>query len=148
MIPPFTASGALSTGEHAVTWDELIKRFNTNPHRGYLLGGLRAGLESLRSAGCSTVWIDGSFITSKDQPGDIDVLYDDIGLDWDALERIEPVLLEFSQHRAAQKRKFGCEFFAATWQATIGGEPFLTFFQQDRDGTPKGILKLGLKELP
>ena len=65
-----------------------MNRFNTNPHRGYLLGGLRAGLESLRSAACSTVWIDGSFITSKDLPGNIDVLYDNTGLDWDELERI------------------------------------------------------------
>ncbi len=125
-----------------------MDRFNSNPHRGYLLGGLRAGLESLKNAGCSTVWIDGGFITSKDQPGDIDVLYDDTGLDWDDLERIEPVLLEFDNARAAQKRKFGCEFFVATWEATLNGEPFLWFFQQGRDGKPKGILKLKLKELP
>ncbi len=119
-----------------------MNRFNTNSHRGYLLGGLRAGLESLRSASCSTVWIDGSFITSKDVPGDIDVLYNDTGLDWDELERIEPVLLEFDNARAAQKRKFGCEFFAATWEATLSGEPFLSFFQRDRYGKAKGILKL------
>jgi hypothetical protein len=148
VIPALTATGLLPPGEHPATWDELLATFGTNPHRILLLGGLRAGLESLRAAGCSRAWVDGSFVTLKDQPGDIDVLYDDAGLDWDELERIEPVLLEFDHHRAAQKRKFACEFFAATWEANLAGEPFLSFFQHDRNGDPKGIVRLNLKELP
>ena len=92
--------------------------------------------------------MDGSFVTGKSYPGDIDVIYDDAQLDWDELLRVEPVLLEFDNQREAQKRKFGCEFFAASWDATINGEPFLWFFQRDRDGHPKGIVRPNLKELP
>ena len=148
MISPFTPAGTLPPGEHTATWHELVSHFSTTPHRAYLLGGLRAGLESLRSAGCTTAWVDGSFTTGKDHLNDIDVIYDDTHLDWEALQRLEPVLLEFANHRAAQKRKFGCEFFAATWAANLDGEPFLTFFQHDREGQPKGIIRLDLKELP
>ena len=45
--------------------------------------------------------------------------------------------------RGAQKRKFGGEFFASSWEATGSeGDPFLRFFQQTRDGRPKGIVVL------
>jgi hypothetical protein len=53
------------------------------------------------------VWINGSFVTSKDEPGDVDVCWDLDGVD---LERIDPVFLELGQGRAVQKTRFRCEF--------------------------------------
>jgi hypothetical protein len=38
--------------------------------RTMLLGGLQAGLEPLHLAGSHRVWMDGSFTTSKEKPGD------------------------------------------------------------------------------
>jgi uncharacterized protein (DUF924 family) len=37
---PASPAGALPTGEHPATWDEVVARFGTNPHRLQLLAGL------------------------------------------------------------------------------------------------------------
>lgn len=55
-------------------------------------------------------------------------------------------LLDFANQRAAQKAKFGCEFFVASWDADGAGEPFASFFQHDREGVPKGIVLLNLDQ--
>jgi hypothetical protein len=147
VIPAFTNLGTLPPGEHPITWVELLELFGQTPHRAMLLGGLRAGLEPLRLAGSHRVWLDGSFITNKEKPGDIDVAYDDARLDWELLQRLEPTLLDLANARAAQKRKFNCEFFAVSWAAEPEGTSFLDFFQRDRNGQPKGILVLELENL-
>lgn len=87
--------------------------------------------------------VNRSFVTSKELPGDIDACWDDQGVD---PARLDPVLLDFSNKRAAQKSKFGCEFFVASWDATGEGEPFASFFQHDREGVPKGIVLINLTQ--
>ncbi len=72
MIPVFDANGNLPPGIHVVTWNELVARFGTTPHRQMLLDGLRAALLSLKDSGCRRVYIDGSFVTAKEEPGDFD----------------------------------------------------------------------------
>jgi hypothetical protein len=146
MLPPFTKSGLLPQGQWDCTWAELEAYFGGNSSRKKLLLGLKKVLQALKKSGCQTVWIDGSFVSNKEHPADIDLLYDEFGLNWDKLAQIEPVLLDLSQSRAAQKAKFGCEAFSASWIATIQGEPFLSFFQHDRNGNPKGIVRLKLQK--
>ena len=34
------------------------------------------------------------------------------------------------------------------WSASLQGETFLQFFQLDRDGLPKGIVRLDPREVP
>lgn len=46
------------------------------------------------------IWLNGSFVTAKDEPTD------DVDLD-----ALDPVLLDLSDHRAAQKARFGGELF-------------------------------------
>ena len=47
-------------------------------------------IDSLRRAGCRTVYIDGSFATSKEIPNDFDVCWDEEDV---APELPDPVLL-------------------------------------------------------
>lgn len=147
MIPPFDKHGNLPPGEHPTTWETLEIRYATTVRRIQLLTGLRAAIESLRQVGCQTVWIDGSFISNKTDPNDIDVVYDEAHLDWEQLRLIEPVLLDHKNKSADMKRKFGCECYAASWLAGMDGEPFLEFFQHTREGYRKGILRLDLSSL-
>jgi hypothetical protein len=63
-------------------------------------------------------------------------------------DRLDPVLLEFADHRAAQKAAFDGEMFVASWQADPLGTLFLDFFQRDRDGRAKGIVEINLETLP
>jgi hypothetical protein len=54
--------------------------------------------------------LDGSFVTTKERPGDFDACWDIRFVD-DAV--LDPTFLDFSQGRAAQKRRFLGEFFPA-----------------------------------
>jgi hypothetical protein len=142
-IPAFNpGTGNLPRGVHAATWDEIVSRFGWNAERTRLLEGLRRALESLRVAGCRRSYLDGSFVTEKDIPGDFDGCWEAQGVDPAALD---PVLLDFSNGRAAQKTKFGGELFIANGAATQAGTRFVDFFQQDKTtGEAKGILSIDL----
>lgn len=144
MIPDFTARGLLPKGVHPATLEEIRERFGDNEKREQLLTGLVEALRLLRAAGCRRVYINGSFVTSKEQPNDIDACWDINGVDADALD---PVFFEFDNGRAAQKARFGAEFFPAQVPEGITGRAFLDFFQVDKQtGEPKGIIEIELDD--
>ena len=100
MIPvhePLT--GNLPPGEHLAEWVDVVDRFGTTPWRRQLLEGLARALRDLRAAGCKRAYIDGSFITTKEHPGDFDACWDLDGVDFDV---IDEVLLTFDTGRRAQ----------------------------------------------
>jgi len=133
---------SLATGEWTATWAEVQDAFGTSSWRRHLLDGCRRALKALRAAGCRRAWIDGSFVTGRLHPGDIDGCYDPIGVDRALLH---PALLDLSPDRPAQKAEFGCEFFPNIVEAG-SGEYFVEFFQRDRDGQRKGIVVIDLEE--
>ena len=145
MIPEAQDDGSLPPGLHSATWAELCERFGKNHHRRRLLAGLRIALENLRSAGCHTAFIDGSFITSEEFPKDFDGCWEVTGVD---VAKLDPVLLTFDAGRATQKAKYSGEMFPSISKANPQGDTFLQFFQMDRDGRPKGMLVLDLRRLP
>jgi hypothetical protein len=146
VILEFDASGNLPPGVHQATWMELEERFGTTPWRRALLAGLSRALGSLRAAGCRRVYVDGSFVTTKDAPGDFDVCWEAAGVD---PTKLDPVLLDFSNRRAAQKAAYGGELFPAETAAEPSGTRFLDYFQRDhRTGEAKGIVTIDLAELP
>ncbi len=144
MLPPLNKDGYLPPGVHWATWDEICDRFGDNPYRDRLLVGLRAALVNLKTAGCTTVYVDGSFVTGKEIPGDFDGCWERAGVDPEALD---PVLLDFSNGRAAQKAKYLGELFPTSSGGGSTGQTFLEFFQSDQDGNPKGIIALDLGRL-
>lgn len=148
MVPPFEPSGQLPPGVHTASWVVITQHFGINAHRLRLLAGFLEAAQILQTAGCRWVLLNGSFVTSKEFPNDIDACYDDEFLDYDLLEALEPALLEFANARAAQKARFGCEFFPARAVADRAGRAFQDFFQRDRHDQPKGIVKLELHTLP
>ena len=81
MIPQFDVDGLLPAGVHWANWDELIYRLGTNPWRQHLMTGLRAALENLKDAGRQTVYLNGSFATSKDLPNDYDACWEEAGVE-------------------------------------------------------------------
>ena len=147
MIPAFDpATGLLPPGVHEATWEEIVARFGRTPHRLALLAGLKAALDALRAAGCQRAYVNGSFVTAKEVPGDFDGCWEVEGVD---LTRLDPVLMTFANLRAAQKRKYGGELFPADAPADLDGTRFQHFFQRDRaTGAPKGIIATDLGGLP
>jgi len=147
MIPGFDSDGKLPLGIHAVAWEEFEIRFGITESRRRILRGMKAALLVLRDAGCKAVYMDGSFVTSKEVPNDFDGCWERTGVDLHQLRSLDPVLLDFTNKRAAQKAKYLGELFPSEARANTAGSTFLTFFQSDRDGNPKGIVKLELRSL-
>ena len=85
----FMTNGVLSVGIHDVeTWHELEGFLGFNQHRRELLTGLKQACYLLAKAGCKTVYLDGSFVTSKEFPNDFDACWDTTNIDWDNLDTI------------------------------------------------------------
>ncbi len=109
------------------------------------MSGLKAALVSLKDAGCQTAYLDGSFVTSKELPGDFDGCWDLQGVD---PGRLDPILLTFDRGRATQKAKYLGELFPSECVENASGKTFLEFFAVDKDtGNPKGIVAIDLRGL-
>lgn len=146
MIPAFDAGGNLPPGIHFASWDEIVNRYATNTRRRELAGGLLDALRSLKHAGCRTAYLDGSFVTKKELPGDFDACWEITGVE---PGRLDPELLDFSKRRAGQKARYAGELFPAETAAEPAGTTFLDYFQRDRDtGQPKGIIAIDLGAFP
>lgn len=143
MIPNLKKSGLLPTGIHLTTWDELVEKFGFNEHRLKLLDGLKKGLNLLQRYGCTEVCIDGSFVTSKPFPNDVDVCYDNTLMKWKKFIKEQPEFNDIKSRSRIQKEKYQSEFYAYN----AFEDSILQFFQFDRDHNPKGIVKLILNEV-
>ncbi len=144
MIPAFDENNNLPPGIYEATWQEICDRYGYTVYRRKLLEGLKEGLQNLKSVGCQIVYLDGSFITAKERPGDFDVCYKDDDVFFDSLWFNFPTLYKFGGD--AQKAKYRGEFFPATSYAKAK-ITILDFFQKDRDNNQKGIIQINLLEL-
>ena len=145
MVPAFNAEGRLPPGVHWAKWTEIELRFGFSPRRRRLLDGLRRAMKALKVAGCSRVYLDGSFVTAKIEPADYDACWDIDGVD---VTKLKPVFLDFAAGRKAQKRAYFGEFFPAQMPEGMTGRLFLDFFQCDKEtGGRKAIVGLKLQEI-
>jgi hypothetical protein len=143
LIPALGKSGLLPPGMHYATWNELIKMFGVNRHRLKLLDGLKKGLNILIEYGCKEFCINGSFVTVKPLPADIDVCYDNTPMNWKKFIQDHPEFIDINNGASTQKQKYYSEFYAYN----AFEDAALIRFQFDRDGSAKGIVKLTLLEI-
>ena len=135
MIPEWLTNGDLQ-GVHAATWREIEDRLGFNPRRRSLLAGLQQACGELRKAGCTLVYLDGSFVTRKEHPADFDACWDVRNVDD---RKLDPVFWDFSRGRAAQKRRFLGEFFPAQLPEGATGKAFVDFFPSEQSNRrPEG----------
>jgi hypothetical protein len=143
MIPGWLRNGDLPPGVHFATLPDIEKRLAFNPRRRRLLAGFRQACEELRRAGCRLVYLDGSFVTNKVNPGDFDACWDIQNVHE---ENLDAVFWDFSNVRAAQKSRFQGEFFPAQLPEGATGRAFVEFFQLNKlTGERKGILAIRLR---
>lgn len=142
MIPNFKKSGLLPSGIHFSNWGEFENRFANNQHRTTLLTGLKKALKLLHKFGCTEIYLGGSFVTSKPEPGDIDVCYDNTHMDWNGFLKQHPEFKPNKYGTKLQKKKFGCEFYAIN----AFEDNMVQFFQFDKEGNAKGIVKIVLTD--
>ncbi len=147
MIPdlvrlPGAPYAVLPPGVHSATLAEVEHRYATNERRTWLFEGLIEVAKALRAAGCVTMFLDGSFVTDKEEPGDFDGYWDPSGV---IPSLLDPVLMDFENERAAQKWKYRGEMLIAE---EFGGpsESIKKGFRTDKfTGLEKGILRIKLR---
>ena len=106
------------------------------------MDGLAESLDLLAGAGCRRVWLNGSFVTAKEDPGDFDAVWDPDDVDDDLLDAVFGPL-GMAAGRRLQKERFGGEWFPNVAERD-SGLFFATFFQRDRNAIDKGIVVLDL----
>lgn len=75
MIPDLTREGLLPVGVHETTLAEVRHRFGgLNAVRRKLMKGLEAVAALAGKVGAREMYLDGSFVTGKDKPGDWDAV--------------------------------------------------------------------------
>ena len=132
----------LRPGIHEFSLSEIKEKYAFNPHRLTLFKDLEKVVKILKSAGILDIYLDGSFLSDKESPNDIDGCW--MPTSTMNTKKIDPVLLDFTNSRKKMKDKYGVDFFLANVIEGSSGEPFLEFFQTDRDGNRQGIIKIKL----
>jgi hypothetical protein len=142
MIPDFRDDGYLPDGLHMATEADVTFRFGSStPRRRRLILRLRRWLELSRLTGARRFLVDGSFVTAKEEPNDIDavvLLADDFELQisqgLDAALELEEMLLTRRPE----------EIFAA--EDVRDWNDWVEFFGRTResDGRRKGLVEIEL----
>lgn len=148
-IPSLNQNGELPPGDHVATMSEVEIAFGaSSDRRKHLTDGLKRAVEMFKAAGVKFVLIDGSYTTDKIDPEDIDGCWSAGGnLD---LSKINKAFWDFADsaqfqtQRAVVKTQYGLDFFIAELMESGSGKPFSEFFKTNRDGDPKGIIKIEL----
>jgi hypothetical protein len=138
MIPPFKEHGDLPPGVHACTWAEFEARFSFSARRRELLRSLTRALGTLRRAGVLHVWVGGSFVTTKEAPGDVDLC-------WECTPSVDPAQLDapfWNGNGLAGTADLGA-------LDVMPEDPELGLVRMvlshDREGRPRGIVLLHLE---
>ncbi|MFC0050971.1 DUF6932 family protein [Streptomyces actinomycinicus] len=147
VVPDFTEHGYLPAGDHDVTWPELCERFGWNDTRRDLLANFKVVRDGLDSLKVETIWLNGSFATSKHRPSDIDVIYvPPAGADITQWGLLSP------RERGHLKQRSGIDLWAFPSYADHGPtgrhQSIKDFMSTDRDNVPKGMLLLAPGDLP
>ncbi len=141
MSIPALTNGELPPGEHQASLDEVETVYGSSTDRRKLLmRGLRDAASNFELSNVRALWINGSFVTDKEEPNDVDGC-------WEYTPSVDVTKLDpvFLGPREEMKNKYGLDFFIANIIEAGSGLPFPKFFQVNRDGDPKGIIvvKLG-----
>jgi hypothetical protein len=142
MIPDFRDDGYLPEGLHVATDAEITFRFGTSTiQRRRLTLQLRRWIELARIIGAKRLFIDGSFVTAKPDPNDIDAV---VWLPEDFAERVSGGNLEAVELETMLLTRRPEEIFAA--EDRLDWDDWLEFFSRTReaDGRRKGLVEVEL----
>jgi hypothetical protein len=140
VIPGNDGAGNLPPGVHSASLEQIRRRFATNHRRREIFEGLEWVVGELLGRGVQEIWINGSFVTSKVRPRDVDVIFSPTvgyGHGWG--------ILHISSRDALKLQRRVDLLTSSSGQPDLVTGllvPILDFFQRDRNGRRKGILKL------
>ena len=144
-IPPLDANGLLPPGIHDATLDELEEAFGgpgAGSRRRALMKSLRSYLAEVKQwRMMEELLIDGSFVTDKPDPDDIDLLLV-LPVGYELTRVVSPYEYNLRSHRMIRKR-FGFDLFAVR-SNSADYDRFVQHFSQvrERPGLRKGIIRV------
>lgn len=124
-IPSFTDYGLLPEGIHPCNFTEAQGMFCTNDRRRMIWQGLKTTIQEMRQYQLTggVLLVDGSFVTDKTIPSDIEVIYDVTGVKA-PVERAKAILF-FNEKHQFLKDKYDVD-----WYPNLpGNNDFSLFFQ-------------------
>ena len=146
-IPPLTADGLLPPGVHSSTLEEVRQQFASfqgSDRRIQLFSRLDGLVTELRRSGrFSTIVIDGSFVTAKPVPEDIDII---VTLRRDHDWSVELGAMDYALvSRREIRRRFGFDALLAIEHGR-DYERYVEFFGRVREDAAvrKGMLRIEL----
>jgi hypothetical protein len=145
-IPDLDVNGLLPTGVHVVQLEEVRRRFGaaqSSSRRPDLFAKLLKYINDARLSGLVTALIlDGSFVTSKEEPEDIDLIAV-LRPEHDFAVDLRPLDYNVLSKKRC-KRMYGFDVFAAV-DGDEGLRSFVDFFKQVRGSElEKGLLRVEL----
>ena len=133
MIPPFNDDGYLPAGIHVATMGEVAARFGQESElRRAQMQSLGWLIDAARRAGVQRLILDGSFVTEKLEPNDVDcalLLGPGFPRDAEAEAELQEGLPFLNMHAVEEE--------AFAWLVD-------SFFATDRQGIPKGMIEVVL----
>jgi hypothetical protein len=136
-IPKFNQDGYLPQGEHRASLDEIKQIFGiSSPVRKELWGGFESLVKLLQKhrENIKTFLLDGSFVTSKESPGDFDcILVLKEGFDFKSTE---------AEKLRNAKQLFNAHLFVFTEEDVSRIRRLVDFFGHDRDRKFKGLIEV------
>lgn len=148
-IPPFEpATGYLPPGLYDADIHEIRRKLGFSPRRRALVSNLEEVANALFAAGVTDLRIDGSFVTEKPEPGDIDGFW--VWNDSVRMDDIPTVLQDFSlvPDPATGKPKFpmwyqyGIELYIHPFMGGLRQGDLPEFFSHSRDGVERGYIRV------
>lgn len=126
--------------------NQFLSDFGSSTTRQPLINGLKNFFEVLKNCGIRfEVWLDGSFTTTKENPGDIDLV---VFAEPDDMNRLpdmhKGILQAIFGDRAGTKSRFGCDVLFAPADDVTARSYWRGWYGFDRDENPKGIAKICL----
>lgn len=140
MIPDFDQHGTLPPGTYTATFTEIEERYG-RPSISMRRERLTTTLKSLCKAVSEIahkIYIDGSYITAKQAPSDVDVF---IVVDH-GYARKDPTGTQLLQHFVYSGKRYDLHVFVAPRSNNRLITKRLDWFTHTRDGREKGIISL------
>ena len=122
-IPDFDEYGLLPAGAHDCSAQEIANKFGWNPHRQTLVRRFCDFLaHEIRPAFSEPVYVNGSFVTDKEAPEDVDVVLD-------LRQAAETRQLSGIKFMARERERLHTQYGVDFWVNLSGTNDFTDFFR-------------------
>ena len=127
-----------------LSFEEFLKYFGKNIVRKAIIKNALIFFKLFSSCGCTTVYIGGSFASTKRKPNDIDLLFDLRSVEEEKLYKVLPEFFGPGKFKKITeiRRTLKCHVFIFD----VYNNELLELLQKDKNGNPRGLIKISLTE--